>query len=209
MSPIGLPSSSRTRRSELRPRRSILPYDRAQQYYRKEYKRDPTEEELADTITWHENRLVPLCYYLASVDAARAERMAAAIHNPHLRAYAVGMVAKALAPSDKAKARRLILQAYDILAEACRNPDRRWPQRSWRLQRRRPLPRGCCRLSRRSIRRWSASAYGGRFLSACIGRPTTSWCRWSRKPTTPRWPLLWRVTIARWPVRYCPAWTKR
>ena len=57
--------------------------------------------------------------------------MAATIHNPYSRAYAVGMIAKALAPSDKAKARKLILQAYDILAEASRNPDRRWPQLSW------------------------------------------------------------------------------
>jgi len=100
------------------------------EYYRKNYNRDPSEEEFAGSITYYENRLVPLCYYLASIDSARAERMAAAIHNPRLRAYAVGMIAKALAPSDKAKARKLVLQAYDILAEAGRNPGRRWSERS-------------------------------------------------------------------------------
>lgn len=78
--------------------------------------------------TWNEKQLVPLCHYFVSVDAARAQRLATAIHNPYLRAYAVGIVAKALAPSDKAKARKLILQAYNILTEANRAPDHRWPQ---------------------------------------------------------------------------------
>jgi hypothetical protein len=100
-------------------------------FYQQQYNRNPTEEELAVSITSHENRLVPLCYHLASVDAARAQRMAASIQNPYVRAYAVGMVAKALAPSGRAKARKLILQAYDTLAETGRNPDRRWAQLSF------------------------------------------------------------------------------
>ncbi len=91
---------------------------------RKEFHRDPTEEESASTTTWYENRLVPLCYNLASGDAARAERMATAIHNPFVRAYALGMVAKALARSDKARARRLLLCAYDVLTDFYRSPDR-------------------------------------------------------------------------------------
>ena len=31
------------------------------------------------------------------------------------------------------RARKLILRAYDGLADACRNPDRRWPRDSWRF----------------------------------------------------------------------------
>ena len=134
MSPIGLPSNSRPRRSGSRPRRSILPNDRTQRIIERNIIAIQPRKSWPSSITWYENRLVPLCYDLVSVDVARAERMAATIHNPHLRAYAVGMIAKALAPTDKAKARKLILQAYDILAEASRNPDRRWPQLSWVVQ---------------------------------------------------------------------------
>jgi hypothetical protein len=101
--------------------------------YQEEHHRDPTDEESAGTLTWYEIRLVPLCYDLVSIDAARAERVAATIQNPYLRAYAVGMMAKALASTDKPRARRLILRAYDGLADACRNPDRRWPRDSWRF----------------------------------------------------------------------------
>ena len=90
----------------------------------REHHRGPTEEELQSTAAWYENRLVPLCYNLALGDAARAERMATAIHNPFVRAYALGMVAKALARSDKARARRLLLCAYDVLTDFYRSPDR-------------------------------------------------------------------------------------
>ncbi len=100
-----------------------------ERYYRRSFNREPTEEELAFGVTFDENRLVPLCYRLASVDADRAERLAGGIHNPHLRAYAMGMVAKALATTDRPRARKIILQAYNVLTEGCRNPDPRWPQR--------------------------------------------------------------------------------
>jgi hypothetical protein len=98
-----------------------------------QYRCLPTDEDRASQRTWLEVRLIPLCYDLASVDAGRAERLAATIQNPHLRAYAVGIVAKALAATDKARARKLILRAYDILAEADRSADRRWPRDSWQF----------------------------------------------------------------------------
>ncbi len=101
--------------------------------YRSGYHHDPTEEDLARDTTADETRLVPLCYLLVSADAARAERVAAAIQNPHVRAYAMGMVAKALISADRARARQLILRAYDILTEARREPDHRWPLEYWQF----------------------------------------------------------------------------
>jgi hypothetical protein len=100
-------------------------------FYRSIYHRDPAEEQLYSAITGSENQMIPLCYELASVDVARAERLAATIRNPAVRAYAVGMIAKALAASDRAKARRMVLQAYDTIEDARRNPDHRWPWFSW------------------------------------------------------------------------------
>ena len=101
--------------------------------FRRANKREPTEEELAMSLCWDEQRLVPLCYALVAVDADRAEHVAATIQTPGVRAYAVGMIAKALAPTDKSRARKLILQAYDRLAETGRSADRRWSRDSWRL----------------------------------------------------------------------------
>jgi hypothetical protein len=95
-------------------------------FHRKEYRHEPAVKDLARTITWNEIRLVPFCYGLVAADIARSQRAATAIRNPFVRAYAVGMIAKALAPSDKQTARRIILQAYGTLAEACRNPDPCW-----------------------------------------------------------------------------------
>jgi hypothetical protein len=100
-------------------------------HFRRENRRTPTENELATTGAWQEKRLVPLCYHLASADAVRAERVARAIQSPFLRAYALGMVAKALASSQRATARRLLLQAYDKIAEGFQKQDRRWI--SWPL----------------------------------------------------------------------------
>jgi hypothetical protein len=92
--------------------------------YRADHQRDPRDEDLARIIGWSEMRLPSVCYRMASADADRAERMARRVHNPRLRAYALGLIAKALTPRDKPRARRLIVQAYDILTEDCRNHPR-------------------------------------------------------------------------------------
>ncbi len=176
--------------------------------FQKEYHHDPTEEDLANSITWSEKELIPLCYRLVSVDVARAQRMAAAIHNPYLQAYAVGMIAKALRP----RTRRKPANSFRTLTTSWRKPAGILivvGLNSFGVSAPRPLPPCCCRLSRRSIRPWLANACGRQFPSACIGRPTTSWSLWSRKPMTPRWPRLWHVTIADWPVGYCPAFAKQ
>jgi hypothetical protein len=95
--------------------------------FRRENHREPREDEVASTITWHEQRLVPLGYHLAAADAARAEQVAKSIHSPYLRAYAVGMVAKALAPTQRAAARRLLLEAYDtMIAEGLQRQEQHW-----------------------------------------------------------------------------------
>jgi hypothetical protein len=98
----------------------------SKKYWQKEYQRDPNEEELCCWTDYNEARLVPICYWMSASDPDRAERIADTIHNPYSRAYALGMVAKALASEDKPRARKDILQSFEILAEAIRNPKRYW-----------------------------------------------------------------------------------
>ncbi len=101
-------------------------------YLKKRDDRETTEEHEAEVITYYENWLLPVCYRMAAADADRAERLARAIHDPHLCAYALGTVARALAPGDKPRAQKDIVAAFDLLTEASRNPEtkrRPWP--SW------------------------------------------------------------------------------
>ena len=68
--------------------------------------RDPTDEDLTYESTFDEMWLLPVCYRMVSADADRAERIAKAIHNPHLRAYAMGTVARALTPVNQPRPAR-------------------------------------------------------------------------------------------------------
>ena len=53
-----------------------------------------------------------VCYRMAPVDLERARRLAVAVKEPHQRAYALGMMALALANSDKVQATELIREAF-------------------------------------------------------------------------------------------------
>ena len=54
---------------------------------------------------------------MASADLPRALRIAETIDDPLLRAYALGLMARALAAADKPAAARLLDQAFDRLEE--------------------------------------------------------------------------------------------
>ncbi len=99
---------------------------RSEKEFQDEYKRDLPESMKQSIICFDETRVAPICYYMATVDTDRAERMALKVRNPYQRAYCIGMIAKALASKDKDKAKKLILQSYDILGEASANPRPYW-----------------------------------------------------------------------------------
>ena len=58
-----------------------------------------------------------ICQEMAMADPSRAERLARTSPEPVYRAYALGCVAVAVAPKDRATARRLIEEAYEILQQ--------------------------------------------------------------------------------------------
>jgi hypothetical protein len=88
--------------------------------------REMSETDKQSLMNYYECRTAQVCYYMAPADADRAERIALKVRNPYQRAYCLGIVAKALAATDKAKAKKLILHSYQILAEASANPQRYW-----------------------------------------------------------------------------------
>ena len=106
-------------------KRSILAY------YRKEIDRDPTEDDLGATTTWYENRLVPLCYSFGLGRCGSGPADGGGDPQSMLAGLCRGNDRQGPRALRKVKARQLILQAYDILTEAGRNPDRRWPQLPW------------------------------------------------------------------------------
>jgi len=61
---------------------------------------------------------VRVCYRMAPVDLARAERIAMSISDLCDRGYALGVMATALAEKDPVRARMLLRRAYDVLDEA-------------------------------------------------------------------------------------------
>ena len=67
-------------------------------------KRNLTNEELTFWLGNFERGLVPVVYRMVPADADRAERIGMSFHNPCLRAYALGIIAKALVPRDKPRA---------------------------------------------------------------------------------------------------------
>lgn len=58
-----------------------------------------------------------VCYRMTAADPARARRIAQGITAPHRRAYALGMIASALAKTNKSEAAELLEEAYTIVAE--------------------------------------------------------------------------------------------
>jgi hypothetical protein len=58
-----------------------------------------------------------ICYDMAAVDFARALRLAEAVANPNLRAYALGVMAVPVAKTDRPAAEELIARAYAIVTE--------------------------------------------------------------------------------------------
>ena len=60
---------------------------------------------------------LPICFAMAPVDLPRARSIADAIADPPLKAYAVGLMAQALADSDRPKATAMIHEAYSYLSE--------------------------------------------------------------------------------------------
>ncbi|MGA2060027.1 MAG: carboxypeptidase-like regulatory domain-containing protein [Thermoguttaceae bacterium] len=99
---------------------------KAEKAFQDAYQREWPELNKQSLMNYYECRTTQVCYYMAPADADRAERIALKVRNPHQRAYCLGMVAKALAATDKAKAKKLILNSYQILAEASANPQRYW-----------------------------------------------------------------------------------
>ena len=59
---------------------------------------------------------VRVCYRMASVDLVRARRIATAINDPYQKAYAHGVMAQALAQSDKTTAAELLDEAFGVLS---------------------------------------------------------------------------------------------
>jgi hypothetical protein len=68
---------------------------------------------------------VRVCYRMASVDLPRTEKIALSIGDLTQRAYALGVMAEALAPKDAPQARQLLRRAYDVLEEADRRQEPR------------------------------------------------------------------------------------
>jgi hypothetical protein len=94
--------------------------------YRDKEKGEWPEEEKFSLLAEYEDKFAPICYRMASVDAERAKRIALKLQNPSYRALCLGVIAEAVENSDKVQAKMLILQAYEILAEAMTNPRRAW-----------------------------------------------------------------------------------
>ncbi|MGA2060028.1 MAG: carboxypeptidase regulatory-like domain-containing protein [Thermoguttaceae bacterium] len=96
----------------------------------KEYKdnnnREWPEDKKFSVLCYYETLIAPICYRMAAADPERAERIALKLQYPCQRAFCLGVIAEALAKTDKVKAKKLILQSYAILAEASANPRRYW-----------------------------------------------------------------------------------
>lgn len=65
----------------------------------------------------HDRYGARVCYRMAPADLPRARKVAASIKNPYERAYATGIMAHALAATDKANAGALLKEAFDSLTE--------------------------------------------------------------------------------------------
>ncbi|MBI3468173.1 MAG: carboxypeptidase regulatory-like domain-containing protein [Planctomycetes bacterium] len=100
--------------------------DRIARQIETQARREPVSADLAYPRTFCEVKTVAVCYSMAAADSQRAHRLALRIRNPYQRAYALGMIAKALAITDQPRARQLIQDAYALLAESARVPDRQW-----------------------------------------------------------------------------------
>lgn len=94
--------------------------------FRKETGREATAANLAFPNSFLDVKAVAVCHPMASVDLERAHRVALRMRNPYLRAYGLGMIADAIRDSDKPRALALIEEAYSLLDEAARAPDRQW-----------------------------------------------------------------------------------
>jgi hypothetical protein len=68
---------------------------------------------------------VRVCYRMANVDFPRTEKIAVSIGDLTQRAYALGVMADALAPKDAPQARQLLRRAYDVLEDADRRQEPR------------------------------------------------------------------------------------
>jgi tetratricopeptide (TPR) repeat protein len=101
-----------------------LQLSRVEKEYHEKEKSDWPEEEMFSFLNYYEEKFAPICFRMASVDAPRAKRIALKLQNPSYRAYCLGVIADAVAKSDKVQARKLILEAYDILSKAVANPRR-------------------------------------------------------------------------------------
>ncbi len=77
-------------------------------YLKKRNNRELTEEDVAYRITFDENRLLPVLFRMAAADADRAERIAKAIHNPHLRAMRWGRLRGRWRPSTSREPERTL-----------------------------------------------------------------------------------------------------
>lgn len=97
---------------------------------KKEYQdnnnREWPDEEKYSVLCYYETLIAPICYRMASTDPDRAERIALKLQYPCPRAFCLGVIAEALTKTDKVKAKKLILQSYEILAAASANPRRYW-----------------------------------------------------------------------------------
>ncbi|HEV3023833.1 MAG TPA: hypothetical protein VGX76_15265, partial [Pirellulales bacterium] len=60
---------------------------------------------------------IRVCYRMADADPERARRIADEIINPYLRAYALGLMAKAWSGSDKRRAQGWLDEAFELLAD--------------------------------------------------------------------------------------------
>jgi hypothetical protein len=68
-------------------------------------------------ISYRDQFAFRVCYRMAPVDLARAERIAGTIGDGSSRAYALGVMASALAAKNKPEAERLLRQAFGVLDE--------------------------------------------------------------------------------------------
>jgi hypothetical protein len=72
----------------------------------------------SDAFSARDCRTAEVCFKIAGQDAKRAQAVAETVDAPFFRARGLGAVAMALSNSDPAAARRLLLEAADIVAQA-------------------------------------------------------------------------------------------
>jgi hypothetical protein len=98
----------------------------AEREYHESQKGDWPEEEKFSLLAENEYDFAPVCYRLASADAARAKHIALKLQIPSYRAFCLGVIAEVVAKTDKSEAKKLIREAYETLTESTAHPRRVW-----------------------------------------------------------------------------------